>query len=129
MDCSFARGSKAARPAEFRLAAALPRESDRLHADSSNFSSECEAHHVQFSCRRIKATATENADMNGSAAVYAPVTSATAETKGASRPAALWVSLSFVAMVGIFVIVAVASDSSLTPDQRTQVFQQSGMHP
>jgi hypothetical protein len=128
MDCSFAQGLKAAGPAEFRLAAAFFESPTGCNEDSSNFSSECEARHVQFSCRRIKPTATEDADMNGSAAVYAPVTSVTA-SKAHPRPAALWTSVSFVAMVGIFAIVAVASDCSLTPDQRTQLFQQSGMYP
>jgi hypothetical protein len=33
------------------------------------------------------------------------------------------------ALLGIFALVALASDFSLTPDQRTQIFEQSGMYP
>jgi hypothetical protein len=67
--------------------------------------------------------------MNQSPALYAPLTSATPATEGERRPAALWVSVMVLALLGIFALVALASDFSLTPDQRTQIFEQSGMYP
>jgi hypothetical protein len=36
---------------------------------------------------------------------------------------------SFVLVAAVLVIAALLSDSSLTPEQRIQVFQQSGMYP
>jgi hypothetical protein len=36
---------------------------------------------------------------------------------------------SFIIVIGIVVIAALVSDRSLTPDQRIEVFQQSGMYP
>jgi len=61
--------------------------------------------------------------------LYAPLTSATPASERDERPAALWLSVLFIAVVGIVAIVALRSDFSLTPDQRAQVFQQSGMYP
>lgn len=66
--------------------------------------------------------------MNGNAAFYAPLTSAPVCERD-ERPTALWLSVLFIAVVGIGAIVALRSDCSLTPDQRAQVFQQSGMYP
>jgi hypothetical protein len=36
---------------------------------------------------------------------------------------------SFIVIAAVLVIAALLSDSSLTPDQRIQVFHQSGMYP
>ncbi len=49
-----------------------------------------------------------------------------AERKHAVRLMALW---PFLVAVGILAIVALISDASLTPDQRIEVFQQSGFYP
>jgi hypothetical protein len=65
--------------------------------------------------------------MNGNPALYATLTSATPATE--QHPTVLRGSLIFVALTGLFALVAVISNFSLTPDQRTQVFQQSGMYP
>jgi len=67
--------------------------------------------------------------VNQSPALYAPLTSGTPAREGEQRPVALWASLIVLALLGIFAIVAVASEFSLTPDQRTEIFQQSGMYP
>jgi hypothetical protein len=55
----------------------------------------------------------------------APATS-TPERKGEVRLLALW---PFVLVVAILAIIALISDGSVTPDQRIQVFQQSGVYP
>jgi hypothetical protein len=67
--------------------------------------------------------------VNQSPALYAPLRSATPASEGEQRPVALWASVTCLALLGIFAIVALASDFSLTPDQRTEIFQQSGMYP
>lgn len=64
--------------------------------------------------------------MNHSATFDATQTTSTQEKNGEVRLSALW---PFIVAVAILAIVAFISDRRLTPEQRIQVFQQSGMHP
>jgi hypothetical protein len=48
------------------------------------------------------------------------------ETGSEVRLLALW---PFIVVVAILAIIALVSDASLTADQRTEVFQQSGVYP
>ena len=50
----------------------------------------------------------------------------TPERKSEPRLLSMW---SFIIVAGIVVIAILISDGSLTPDQRLEVFQQSGMYP
>jgi hypothetical protein len=64
--------------------------------------------------------------MNRHVTFDAALTKSTPETRGEVR---LWELWPFIFVVAILAIVALVSDASLTPDQRTQVFQQSGVYP
>ena len=64
--------------------------------------------------------------MNHPVALDAALATSTPERKGERRLVPVW---SFSIVVGIVVIAALLSESSLTPDQRIEVFQQSGMYP
>jgi hypothetical protein len=64
--------------------------------------------------------------MNRDIALDTALATSTPETKGEIRLLALW---PFILAVAILAIVAVVSDNSLTPDQRIEVFQQSGVYP
>ena len=64
--------------------------------------------------------------MNRPVAMDAALATGTPEKKGELR---LLPMCSFIIVVGIVVIAALISNGSLTPDQRIEVFQQSGMYP
>jgi len=64
--------------------------------------------------------------MDQHVAFDAALTTSTPERKGEVRVLA-WCS--FIIVGAILGIVALISDSSLTPDQRIAVFQQSGFYP
>jgi hypothetical protein len=64
--------------------------------------------------------------MNHPVALDAALATSTPERKGEPRLLPMW---SFIIVVGIVAIAALLSDSSLTPEQRIQVSQQSGMYP
>jgi hypothetical protein len=64
--------------------------------------------------------------MNQPVALDAALATNTLERKSELRQLPMW---SFIIVVGIVVIAALVSDRSLTPDQRIEVFQQSGMYP
>jgi hypothetical protein len=68
----------------------------------------------------------KEANINRDVAFDAAPTTSTSERKGEVRLLALW---PFVLVVAILAIIAVISDGSVTPDQRIQVFQQSGVYP
>ena len=62
--------------------------------------------------------------MNQPVALDAVLATGTPESE--PRLLSMW---SFIIVAGIVVIVALISDGSLTPDQRLEVFLQSGMYP
>jgi hypothetical protein len=64
--------------------------------------------------------------MNRQVILDAALTKSTPETRGEVRLLALW---PFVVVVAILATVALVSDTSLTADQRIEVFQQSGVYP
>ena len=64
--------------------------------------------------------------MNQPVALDAALATNALERKSELRQLPMW---SFIIVVGIVVIAALVSDRSLTPDQRIEVFQQSGMYP
>ena len=64
--------------------------------------------------------------MNHPVAFDPALATSTPERKSKPRLLPMW---SFIIVVGIVVIVALLSDSSLTPEQRILVSQQSGMYP
>jgi hypothetical protein len=64
--------------------------------------------------------------MNPDIALDTALATSTPETTDEIRLLALW---PFILAVAILAIVAVVSDNSLTPDQRIEVFQQSGVYP
>jgi hypothetical protein len=68
----------------------------------------------------------EEINMNHPVALDAALAPSTPERKSEPRLLPMW---SFIFVVGIVVIAALLSDSSLTPEQRIQVSQQSGMYP
>jgi hypothetical protein len=68
----------------------------------------------------------EEINMNHPVALDAALATSTRERKGEPRLLPMW---SLIIVVGIVVITALLSDSSLTPEQRIQVSQQSGMYP
>ena len=59
-------------------------------------------------------------------ALDAALATNTLERKSELRQLPIWSSI---IVVGIVVIATLVSDRSLTPDQRIEVFQQSGMYP
>jgi hypothetical protein len=64
--------------------------------------------------------------MNHPVALDAALATSTPERKSEPRLLPMW---SFIIVVGIVVIATLLSGSSLTPEQRIQVSQQSGMYP
>jgi hypothetical protein len=64
--------------------------------------------------------------MNLPLALDAALATGAPERKSEPRLLPMW---SFIIVVGIVVIAALISHGSLTPDQRLEVFQQSGMYP
>ena len=64
--------------------------------------------------------------MNQPVALDAALATNALERKSELRQLPMW---SFIIVVGIVVIAALVSDRSLTPDQRIEVSQQSGMYP
>ena len=64
--------------------------------------------------------------MNRPMALDAALATGRPERKSEPRPWPMW---SFIIVASIVVIAALISDGSLTPDQRLEVFQQSGMYP
>ena len=64
--------------------------------------------------------------MNRLVALDAALATGTSEKKREPRLLPMW---SFIIVVGVAVIAALISDRFLTPDQRSEVFQQSGMYP
>ena len=64
--------------------------------------------------------------MNRPVALDAALATNALERKSELRQLPMW---SFIIVVGIVVIAALVSDRSLTPDQRIEMFQQSGMYP
>jgi hypothetical protein len=68
----------------------------------------------------------KEANINRDVAFDAAPTTSTSERKGEVRLLALW---PFVLVVAILAIIALISDGSVTPDQRIQAFQQSGVYP
>jgi hypothetical protein len=64
--------------------------------------------------------------MNQHVALDAALATSVAQRKGEGRLLAL---CSFILVAAVLVIAALLSDSSLTPEQRSQVFQQSGVYP
>ena len=64
--------------------------------------------------------------MNQPVALDAALATNTLERKSELRQLPMWASI---IVVGIVVIAALVSDRSLTPDQRIEMFQQSGMYP
>ena len=63
--------------------------------------------------------------MNQHVALDAGLTTSVPQRKGEGRLLAL---CSFI-LVAAVLVIALISDSSLTPEQRIQVFEQSGMYP
>jgi hypothetical protein len=64
--------------------------------------------------------------MNHPVTLDAALATSMPETRSERRLLPMW---SFIIVVGIVVIAALISEGSLTPDQRIEVFQQSGMYP
>jgi hypothetical protein len=64
--------------------------------------------------------------MNQQAALDAALATNLPQSKGEGRLLAL---CSFILVAAVLAIAALISDSSFTPEQRIQVFQQSGMYP
>lgn len=64
--------------------------------------------------------------MNQHVALDAALATSGPQKKGEGRLLAL---CSFILVAAVLVIAALLSDGSLTPEQRTQVFQQSGAYP
>jgi hypothetical protein len=64
--------------------------------------------------------------MNQPVALDAALATSTLERKSEPRLLPMWC---FIIVVGIVVIAALISDGSLTPDQRLEVFLQSGTYP
>jgi hypothetical protein len=64
--------------------------------------------------------------MNQPVALDAALATNTLERKSELRQLPIWSSI---IVVGIVVIATLVSDRSLTPDQRIEMFQQSGMYP
>jgi hypothetical protein len=64
--------------------------------------------------------------MNQHVALDSALATSLPQRKGDGRLLAL---CSFILVAAVLVIAALLSDSSLTPEQRIQVFQQSGMYP
>jgi hypothetical protein len=62
--------------------------------------------------------------MTAHVALDGALTTSTSERKGEVRLVALW---PFIVVVAILAIVALISEASFTPDQRIEVFQQSGV--
>jgi hypothetical protein len=68
----------------------------------------------------------EEINMNQRVALDAALLTSVPQRKGGGHLLALCF---FVLVAAVLVIAALLSDSSLTPEQRIQVFQQSGMYP
>jgi hypothetical protein len=68
----------------------------------------------------------EEVDMNQLVALDATLATSVPQRKGEGRLLA-WCS--FILVAAVLAIAALISDSSFTPEQRIQVFQQSGMYP
>jgi len=64
--------------------------------------------------------------MNQQVALDAALATSLPQRKGEGRLLAL---CSFILVAALLAIAALISDSSFIPEQRIQVFQQSGMHP
>ena len=64
--------------------------------------------------------------MNQHVALDATLATSVPQKKSEGRLLALG---SFIVVAAVLAIFALLSDSSLTPEQRIQVFQQSGMYP
>jgi hypothetical protein len=64
--------------------------------------------------------------MNQHVALDAALATSVLQRKGKGRLLAL---CSFILVAAVLAIAALISDSSLTPEQRIQVFQQSGIYP
>jgi hypothetical protein len=64
--------------------------------------------------------------MNQPVALDAVLATSAPERKGDPRLSLVW---SFIVVVAIVAIAALISDGSLTPDQRIEMFQSSGIYP